>query len=175
MKYSSQKGFTLIELLVVISIIGVLASIVLASLNSARAKARDARRVSDFKQIQTALEFFYDSQGRYPITGGGPNWDDHWSLFATCLETGNGCGFTTSGFTPVLSKVSQDPLDGPGSSDADPTYYTGWEGRTPENYILRAYFETSSPALGSDADGGWRSADGQCNDPWYCIKNNWPW
>ena len=173
-----EGGFTLIELLVVIAIIGLLASVVMASLNGARAKARDARRVADLKQIQTALELFYDSQGRYPITGGGPNWDDHWSLFATCLETGNGCGFNTAGFSPILSKVSQDPLDGPGSSDSDPTYYTGWEGRTEQNYILRAILETNSPALGSDADGGWRSAgDGGCDDAarQYCIKVNWPW
>jgi prepilin-type N-terminal cleavage/methylation domain-containing protein len=52
-----SKGFTLIELLVVIAIIGILSSVVLASLNSARAKGRDSRRVSDLKQIanQVAL------------------------------------------------------------------------------------------------------------------------
>ena len=54
-----RKGFTLIELLVVIAIIGVLASVVLASLNTARAKARDARRISDFKAMQTALAFYF--------------------------------------------------------------------------------------------------------------------
>ena len=175
-KKIKKAGFTLIELLVVIAIIGLLSSIVLVSLNSARAKARDARRISDFKQIQLALELFYDTYNRYPITGGGPFWDDHWNLFATCLETGSGCGFSISGFTPVMAKVPNDPLDGPGSSDSDPTYYTGWEGRTEQNYILRAYLETNNQALNSDADGGWRSAgDGECNDPWYCIKQNWPW
>lgn len=62
-------GFTLIELLVVIAIIGVLASVVLASLNTARKKARDARRVADIKQIQLALELYFDSQGNtYPAT-----------------------------------------------------------------------------------------------------------
>ncbi|MBI4224777.1 MAG: type II secretion system protein [Candidatus Sungbacteria bacterium] len=64
------QGFTLIELLVVISIIGVLASIVLASLNSARVKARDARRIADLNQIRTALNFYYDSNNAYPSVGG---------------------------------------------------------------------------------------------------------
>ena len=57
----STKGFTLIELLVVIAIIGILSSVVLASLNSARKKGRDARRVADLKQLQLALELYYDA------------------------------------------------------------------------------------------------------------------
>jgi len=63
-----SAGFTLIELLVVIAIIGLLSSVVLASLNSARQKSRDARRISDVKQLQTALELYYDDQtlGGYP-------------------------------------------------------------------------------------------------------------
>ncbi len=64
--FQKNKGFTLIELLVVIAIIGLLASIVLVSLNSARAKARDVRRVADLKQVQTALEMYYDTNGSYP-------------------------------------------------------------------------------------------------------------
>jgi len=65
-KRKSGAGFTLIELLVVIAIIGILASVVLASLNTAREKARDAQRLSDMHQIRTALELFYLEYGRYP-------------------------------------------------------------------------------------------------------------
>ena len=64
----TQKGFTLIELLVVIAIIGILSSVVLASLNSARESSRDARRVGDIKQMQLALEMYYDSNNQYPTS-----------------------------------------------------------------------------------------------------------
>lgn len=63
---ATEKGFTLIELLVVISIIGMLSSTILASLNAARSKARDVRRISDAKQIQTALELYYSTFNQYP-------------------------------------------------------------------------------------------------------------
>lgn len=67
----SARGFTLIELLVVIAIIGLLSSIILASLNSARIKSRDARRLADFKQVQTALELYYNDNTTYPTTASG--------------------------------------------------------------------------------------------------------
>lgn len=67
MNQKKQRGFTLIELLVVIAIIGILSSVVLASLNQARSKSRDARRVADIKQVQTALELYYDANSSsYP-------------------------------------------------------------------------------------------------------------
>lgn len=67
-----QRGFTLIELLVVIAIIGLLASVVLVSLNSARAKSRDAKRVSDMRQFANALEMYYNDNPSvgYPSTLG---------------------------------------------------------------------------------------------------------
>ncbi|MFA4872685.1 MAG: prepilin-type N-terminal cleavage/methylation domain-containing protein [Patescibacteria group bacterium] len=62
----TRKGFTLIELLVVIAIIGLLATLAVVALNNARTKSRDAKRVSDIKQIQTALELYYSDQNKYP-------------------------------------------------------------------------------------------------------------
>jgi len=68
-----QKGFTLIELLVVIAIIGLLSTLAVVALNNARMKARDAKRVSDIKQIQTALELYFNDASDYPaaVTPGG--------------------------------------------------------------------------------------------------------
>ncbi len=64
----TNRGFTLIELLVVIAIIGILSSVVLASLSIARQKSRDAKRISDVEQIQLSLELFYDANQMYPST-----------------------------------------------------------------------------------------------------------
>ena len=61
-----RSGFTLIELLVVIAVIGILAAVILASLNTARAKARDAKRIADLKQVQTALELYRNDNSDYP-------------------------------------------------------------------------------------------------------------
>jgi type II secretion system protein G len=99
-----KMGFTLIELLVVISIIGLLASVVLISLNSARTKARDTRRKADARQFQTALELYYNDNNQYPASGGAtaPNggWsnsnDSSWATLQTALA-------------PYMSKLPTDP------------------------------------------------------------------
>ena len=65
---STKKGFTLIELLVVIAIIGLLSTLSIVALNQARIRARDARRVADIKQIQTALEMYFNEASLYPTT-----------------------------------------------------------------------------------------------------------
>ncbi len=71
---NNKQGFTLIELLVVIAIIGLLSTLSILALNTARARARDVKRVADVKQIQTALEMYYNEFGQYPaaVTPGTP-------------------------------------------------------------------------------------------------------
>ena len=65
LKINDKKGFTLVELIVVIAIIGLLSSVVLASLTSARESGRDAKRKLDLKQLENALELYYDQFGSY--------------------------------------------------------------------------------------------------------------
>ena len=71
-KQNKDAGFTLIELLVVISIIGLLATLAVISLGNARQKSRDAKRLSDVRQIQTALSLYQKDRidGSYPVGNG---------------------------------------------------------------------------------------------------------
>ena len=89
-------GFTLIELLVVIAIIGLLASIVLASLGTARQRSRDARRLADVKSIRTALELYYGTCAGYPVVAAE-------ALLTTTLATPSCPGtITLASFLPQI-------------------------------------------------------------------------
>ncbi|MBX9765430.1 type II secretion system GspH family protein [Patescibacteria group bacterium] len=64
----SVRGFTLIEVMVVVAVIGLLSSVILASLAYAGQRGRDAKRVQDMKQLQSALELYAsDNGGKYPL------------------------------------------------------------------------------------------------------------
>lgn len=69
MNTSKNKGFTLIELLVVIAIIGILSSVVLASLQNARQRAQNAATIEQVRQYQNAIALFVSENGYYPYPG----------------------------------------------------------------------------------------------------------
>ena len=131
MKNMNKKGFTLIELLVVIAIIGLLSTLAVVALGNARQKARDARRLSDLKQLQTALELYYTDQTAYPagsaVTLGDTNY--------ACL---NASGLGVTGCTsPYMGQVPADPL-------ATQAYtYTG----STSTYSVTATLETTMSGL----------------------------
>lgn len=116
----SGRGFTLIELLVVIAIVSFLFSIVAASLNTAREKARDGRRLSDMRQIETALQLYFDDNNEFPCENAS-NCSNQSS--GANGKIGEGAGLDTL-LAPYLPTVSADPL-GPGNS----TFFYYYDGR----------------------------------------------
>jgi prepilin-type N-terminal cleavage/methylation domain-containing protein len=131
MFHESKRGFTLIELLVVISIISLLSSIIFASLNSARVKARDAGRIAQLEQIRNAIELYYNDNGQYPPSPCGRDCNDYyysdntssWTTFATLLA-------------PYI-KLPADPVNSPCPPWVDYCYsYAYGNVGTGNGYIL---------------------------------------
>jgi len=117
-----HQGFTLVELLVVISIIGILSSFAVVSLNTARMKARDALRKGDMAQLRTALNIYYDDNIEYPICGTwngaavdfGADVDAADNSGSSCYYDNNGgtadlATALTSGARPYMGSIPKDP------------------------------------------------------------------
>lgn len=98
--------------MVVIAVIGILASVVLASLNSARGKSRDARRMADIKQLQIALELYFNDNGTYPNTGG---WRDACASFGSFGVTGSN-GYVPNLAPTYIPVLPEDPKPIPPSA-----------------------------------------------------------
>ena len=122
MHTNRSRGFTLIELLVVIAIIGVLSSVVLASLNTARSKGNDAAIQSNLSTIQTQAEIYYGGTGSNTYGTAGTSCTTASSVFVdtniaravTAAESANGsssvvCNNSTSAYaisSPLSSSSS---------------------------------------------------------------------
>lgn len=154
-----SKGFTLIELLVVIAIIGILATIVLVSLNDARQKARDTKRIGDLRQVQLQMEIFYDDNQAYPANpaAGG---------VAACTTL-------AAEWDTVMADVG---LDGVNDPSAGATYIYGSDSAaTPSvatTYVMGGTLEDASHnALGvsPDKDGTINGCD--CDGAVYCLTD----
>lgn len=155
----SQSGFTLIELLVVIAIIGILSSVVLASLNTSRRKGRDARRISDIKQLQLALELYNDANQAFPTAATAFP-----AVASSSVLVSNG----------YISALPQDPV-----SVANYTYAAlQVDGATActvapcPGYVLGATIEGGASAVpAGDVDTDFTAGGGpNCADPLYCIQ-----
>jgi len=150
-------GFTLIELLVVISIIGTLTTIVTTSINSARNRGRDTKRVSELRQASQALELFYDTYGQYPCgaySGGGINYDysiiqtflDGTEPLGICWGQGPFFGLITAGY---LETSITDPINDSSHMYIYEPIYDG-STDTRQKYLLYARLESNDELMKND-------------------------
>ncbi|OGC88111.1 hypothetical protein A2419_01415 [Candidatus Adlerbacteria bacterium RIFOXYC1_FULL_48_26] len=144
-----SRGFTLIELLVVIAIIGILASIVMVNLTVARQKARDARRISDIKNIQLSLEQFYSANLYYPLNIYSDTTFHSPSYMQTIPYDPNNATVCTNGTQSSCYPYSALNYDGGGTSCAS---------SHASRYHLGAVMEANS-AVAQDADSAVDTSD----------------
>ena len=145
--------------MVVISIIGFMTTIVLSSLASARSKSRDAKRISDIHQIQTALELFYSDNGRYPRSGQcGATTPPSWTNSTECMSGGRWLRDSTSNLSGY---ITSDPADVK-NTIAFPTgayyYFSAGYGAPYQWYMLVYTLENPNPSI--EATDGVTAPDG---------------
>ncbi len=104
----NKKGFTLIELLVVIAIIGLLSTLAVVALGNARENARDSKRLSDLKQLQTALEVYFNQNNTYPVFE--PSVELGTSSTLCFSSSDAGFEATCTGDDVFMNQVPTDPL-----------------------------------------------------------------
>jgi prepilin-type N-terminal cleavage/methylation domain-containing protein len=149
------NGFTLVELLVVISIIGILSTFAMVSLNTARIKARDALRKGDMTQIRTALNLYYDDNDQYPSCTDN-SWDDADLVFfganADSGAKGATCYFgelktaLSSGSKPLVDKIPLDPRNPGNNPTVNPPFFYRYMNNTDGNEYVLVYYLEDDPS-----------------------------
>lgn len=142
-----SSAFTLIELLVAVAILAILSTLVLANMNSARERGRDARRKNDLHQLKTALRLYYNDNQAYPDDDGsgaisGFSWGSNWTVAGTTY----------------MNEIPQDPLS--------PTYsyYYDLDDADDNKFSLKACLENKNDDSGETETNtawcptGWRYA-----------------
>jgi len=150
-----KRGFTLIELLVVVAIVGLLSSVVLASLNTARMKARDAKRILEVRQIQIALARYYDTYGEYPGSGecGATTPNGGWSNSVECLSGGRWLRDSTTNLSTFIASDPIDPINQNNWVRGAYYYYSrGYDGDK-QWYMLIYSLENFPNSLLENSDG----------------------
>lgn len=161
--HRNKKGFSLIELMVVIAIIAILTAIVTSNFAQSKARARDAKRVSDIAQLQLTLALFFDRCNGYPITTGEE------AVVGTMTNPSCPGGITIGNY---ISVIPRPPVGTPS------TFYKYISnGR---DYILSIDLEEKASALDDDIDdpasivltGG--TVNVACDDAskLYCVRPN---
>ena len=136
-KLKNKRAFTLIEILISIAVIGVLTTLVLASLSGSRERARDTRRKQDLQQMRAALEVYYNTNGQYPLevncAGNGTysncdpdtGWPESNPLWTELVGGG------------YIESLPVDPIN-----DSTYKYYYEDAGNDRDNFCLRATLES---------------------------------
>jgi prepilin-type N-terminal cleavage/methylation domain-containing protein len=161
-KVTHNHGFTLIELLVVIAIIGLLAAIILSALQTARAKARDARRLEEFHSMDVGLALYISSYGKYPCgsiqigpsPGGATESDGDWLHAGTLADSfldSSPIGTFSCPSAPTRGLVTAG-LVPPGFKDPGGEFYVYDITADRQMYLLYTHLETDTTKM--ENDGG---------------------
>lgn len=143
LKNNYIKAFTLIELLVAIAIISLLTTIILFALQEAKAKSRDAKRISDIASLQQALRLYFENCNRYPpvldtiVVINGSNVHRYSPDLIAEVKTCSGYPFKT-----YIAKIPIPP-----TTDPADYYYYDIDQSSGDDYRLKASLELNNAVL----------------------------